>query len=299
MLADKQVHNEVEGRVDRLVEEVEELASKVAELLQDLLPTIVAQEGDHISNQGINKSRNDNAADNIHEDVGNVNVSNGQSGCSYKDFVACKSKDFNGKGSAIAYTCWVDKMEAVQDISGCEVNHKVKYASSSLTSKALTWWNNQGHTMVRVGHATYTDQFHELARLVPHLVTPKTKRIEMYIYGLALKIHEIVAATKPPIIQNAILKAGVLTDEAVRSGSLRKSGEKRGDGGELIKEGNFKGDNKRTRTGKGTLPRIAGRGQDGGNNPNQALTIEGGQGRGNNGNLARGRAFVMGAEEAR
>ncbi|GKE08325.1 hypothetical protein Tco_1411876, partial [Tanacetum coccineum] len=124
------------------------------------------------------------------------------------------------------------------------------------------------------------------------------------------------AATEPPIIQNAILKAGVLTDEAVRSGSLRKSDEKRGDGGELIKEGNFKGDNKRTRTGKtaahrayyecsGTyhyksacskLNRALGQG---GNNPNQALTIEGGQGRGNNGNLARGRAFVMGAEEAR
>ncbi|GJR87009.1 hypothetical protein Tco_0211020 [Tanacetum coccineum] len=73
----------------------------------------------------------------------------------------------------------------------------------------------------------------------------------------------MVAATEPPIIQNAILKAGVLTDEAVRSGYLRKSGEKRGDGGEPIKEGNFKGDNKRIRTGKGTLPRIAGRGQDG------------------------------------
>ncbi|GKC18204.1 putative reverse transcriptase domain-containing protein [Tanacetum coccineum] len=37
----------------------------------------------------------------------------------------------------------------------------------------------------------------------------------------------------------------------------------------------------------------------GGNRPNQAMAIEGGQGRGNNGNPARGRAFVMGAEEAR
>ncbi|GJT89794.1 hypothetical protein Tco_1078639 [Tanacetum coccineum] len=36
----------------------------------------------------------------------------------------------------------------------------------------------------------------------------------------------------------------------------------------------------------------------GGNRLNQALAIEGGQGRGNNGNLACGRAFVMGAVEA-
>ncbi|GJZ85285.1 hypothetical protein Tco_0650624 [Tanacetum coccineum] len=59
----------------RLVEEVEELATKQ---LQDLLPTIVAQVGDHIGNQGINESQNDNSADDsIYEDVRNVNVGNG------------------------------------------------------------------------------------------------------------------------------------------------------------------------------------------------------------------------------
>ncbi|GJR53850.1 reverse transcriptase domain-containing protein [Tanacetum coccineum] len=32
--------------------------------------------------------------------------------------------------------------------------------------------------MVGTGDAAYTDRFHELARLVPHLVTPENKRIE-------------------------------------------------------------------------------------------------------------------------
>ncbi|GJY93683.1 putative reverse transcriptase domain-containing protein, partial [Tanacetum coccineum] len=32
--------------------------------------------------------------------------------------------------------------------------------------------------VVGAGHATYTDRFHELARLVPHSVTPENKRIE-------------------------------------------------------------------------------------------------------------------------
>ncbi|GJU72767.1 putative reverse transcriptase domain-containing protein [Tanacetum coccineum] len=36
-------------------------------------------------------------------------------------------------------------------------------------------WN---HAMVGVGHAAYTDRFHELARLVPHLVTPESRMIE-------------------------------------------------------------------------------------------------------------------------
>ncbi|GJR67036.1 hypothetical protein Tco_0013101 [Tanacetum coccineum] len=37
------------------------------------------------------------------------------------------------------------------------------------------FWN---HAMVGAGHAAYTDRFHELARLVPDLVTLENKRIE-------------------------------------------------------------------------------------------------------------------------
>ncbi|GKF93362.1 reverse transcriptase domain-containing protein, partial [Tanacetum coccineum] len=43
-------------------------------------------------------------------------------------------------------------------------------------------WN---HVMVQAGHEAYTDRFHELARLVPHLVTPESRKIERYVYGLA------------------------------------------------------------------------------------------------------------------
>ncbi|GJX62081.1 hypothetical protein Tco_0294981 [Tanacetum coccineum] len=219
--------NETNGGVD----EVPDFSTVIAQQLQDLLPTIVAQVGDHISNQGINGSQNDNTADDsIHEDIRNVNMSNSRNECSKKEFVACKPKEFDGKGGAIAYTHWVKKTEAVQDISSCGDNQKVKYSTA--------------------GHAVYTDRFHKLARLVPHLVTPETKRIDRYIYSLTPQIRRMVASTEPHIIQNAILKAGVLTDEAVRNRSLKKSGEKRGNGRESSKEGNVKGDNKRARTRK-------------------------------------------------
>ncbi|GJY55073.1 putative reverse transcriptase domain-containing protein [Tanacetum coccineum] len=102
--------------------------------------------------------------------------------------------------------------------------------------------------MVEVGHATYTDRFHELARLVPHLVTPESKKIERYVYGLAPQIRGMVVATKPKTMQKAVQIFGALTDEAVRNGSIKKI-EKRGNVGEPSQDKNGRDDNKRTRTG--------------------------------------------------
>ncbi|GKG57531.1 reverse transcriptase domain-containing protein, partial [Tanacetum coccineum] len=43
-------------------------------------------------------------------------------------------------------------------------SHEIQKLESQL-------WN---HATVEAGHAAYTDRFHELARLVPHLVTPES-----------------------------------------------------------------------------------------------------------------------------
>ncbi|GJW66510.1 reverse transcriptase domain-containing protein [Tanacetum coccineum] len=177
-------------------------------------------------------------------------------------------------------------MEYVHDMSGCSIDQKVKYIAGSFMSKALTWWNSQirtlswkivvcmlwndfmcmmiqefcpshemqklksefwNHAMVGVGHATYTDRFHELARLVPHLVTPESWMIERYVYGLALQIRMIVAAIEPKTMQKVMQISGVLTDEAVRNGTIKKV-KKRGNVGEPSKDRNRRDDNKRTRT---------------------------------------------------
>ncbi|GJS69509.1 hypothetical protein Tco_0702350 [Tanacetum coccineum] len=55
-------------------------------------------------------------------------------------------------------------------------------------------WN---HVMVGAGHAAYTNRFHELARLVTHLVTPESTKIERYVYGLTPQIRRMVAAMEP------------------------------------------------------------------------------------------------------
>ncbi|GJX84288.1 putative reverse transcriptase domain-containing protein [Tanacetum coccineum] len=142
-----------------------------------------------------------------------------------------------------------------QDMSSCSIDQKVKYNAGSFVEEfcpshemqrlETKFWN---HAMVGGGHAAYTDRFHELARLVPHLVTSESRKIERYIYGLAPQIHAMVAATEPKNMQKAVQISGVLTDDAVRNGSIKKV-EKRGNMGEPSKDKNGRDDNKRTRTG--------------------------------------------------
>nr|GEX72983.1 reverse transcriptase domain-containing protein [Tanacetum cinerariifolium] len=118
-----------------------------------------------------------------------------------KEFLACNPKEYDGKGGVVVYTHLIEKMESVQDMSGCGDNQKVKYIAGSFIGKALTWWNSQirtlgrevvvgmswdnfkalmskefcpsnvmqnletelwNHIMVEAGHATYTGRFHKL-----------------------------------------------------------------------------------------------------------------------------------------
>nr|GEW09325.1 hypothetical protein [Tanacetum cinerariifolium] len=206
--------------------------------------------------------------------------------------------------------------------------------------------------MVGADHAAYTERFHELARLVPHLVTLESRKIKRFVYGLALQIRRMVAAMEPKTIQKVVQISGALTDEAVRNGSNKKV-EKRGNMGEPSKDKNSRDDNKRIRIrnafstttnpvgreNTGTCPKCTTynpyhapggpchtcfncnhpgylandfRGVPRNVNPVNARnpTIMAcfecggtdhvrGRGRGNQGNQARGRAFMLGAEEAR
>ncbi|GKE55421.1 reverse transcriptase domain-containing protein, partial [Tanacetum coccineum] len=270
------------------------------------------------------------------------------SGCSYKEFLACNPKEYDGKCGAVVLTRWIEKMESVHDMSGCSIDQKVKYTAGLFVGKALTWWNSQirtlsrevivsmswnnfkfmmiqefcpshemqkleselwNHAMVGASHVAYTDRFYELARLVPHLVTSESRMIKRYVYGLALQIHRMVAATEPKTIQKVVQISGALTDEAVRNGPIKKV-EKRGNIGEPSKDKNGRDDKNRTRTGNAfaTTINLDYRGVPrnvnpvNARNPTVRACYECGStdhGRGNQWNQARGRAFMLEAKEAR
>nr|GEU60553.1 putative reverse transcriptase domain-containing protein [Tanacetum cinerariifolium] len=68
----------------------------------------------------------------------------------------------------------------------------------------------------------YTDRFHELARLVPHMVTPESQRVNRYIRGLAPEIKPHVTSSKPTIIQDAVSMANRLTSGGIKDGTFKK-----------------------------------------------------------------------------
>ncbi|GJV23707.1 reverse transcriptase domain-containing protein [Tanacetum coccineum] len=206
-------------------------------------------------------ANNTNNANNGNNGGGNGN--DGNNGCSFKTFQSCNPKEYDGKGGAIALTRWIEKMENVIDNSG-NAGRVAAMAISWNDFKALMveefcpsnemekleneFWN---HKMVGANHAAYTDRFHELAKLVPHLVTPESSRIKRYIAGLAPEIRGMLRATQPTTIQTAILRAGILTDEAVSCGTLTKGSDKRKGVEEPSKTGGFWKDNKKAKTGTG------------------------------------------------
>ncbi|GJT72297.1 putative reverse transcriptase domain-containing protein [Tanacetum coccineum] len=180
--------------------------------LQNLLPAIVAQVGDQGKGQGNGRNQNGNAVnDNIRGDVSR--------GCTYKEFLACNPKKYDGKGGAIVNTHYLEKMESVQDMSGCRDSLKVKYTTGSFVGKALTWWNSQIHTRGR-------------------------EAVVGFMSWLGM-----VGATEPKTIQKAVQIAGTFPNEALRNESIKKNPEKRGNRGEPSKDRNVRDDNKRTRTG--------------------------------------------------
>nr|GFA52539.1 reverse transcriptase domain-containing protein [Tanacetum cinerariifolium] len=54
-----------------------------------------------------------------------------QKGCSYKKFLACNPKEYDGKGGVVVLTRWIEKIKNVQDMSGCSIDQKVKYTAGS------------------------------------------------------------------------------------------------------------------------------------------------------------------------
>ncbi|GJS76601.1 putative reverse transcriptase domain-containing protein [Tanacetum coccineum] len=124
----------------------------IAQQLQNIIPNIVTQVTNNLNNAN-----------------GNGN-GGGNNGYTYKGFVACGPRDFQNwwcaRGrDAVNAMAWNDfKALLMMEF----------FPSNEIEKLEGEFWN---HSMVGADHAGYIDRFHELAKLVPHLVTPEVKRV--------------------------------------------------------------------------------------------------------------------------
>ncbi|GJR40944.1 putative reverse transcriptase domain-containing protein [Tanacetum coccineum] len=208
--------------------------------LQTILPQIVTQ----VTNN-VNNANNGNG--------GNGGGGNGKgenNGCTFKAFQSCNPKEYDRKGGAIVLTRWIEKMENVIDNSGCAENQKVRYAASSLVNKALTWWNTQVQARGREAAMAMTWNDFKALMVEEFCLSNKMEKLENeYIARLALEIRGMLRATQPTTIQNAILRARILTDKTVNCGTLTKGNDKRKVVEESSKSGGSWKDNKEEKVG--------------------------------------------------
>ncbi|GJX48691.1 reverse transcriptase domain-containing protein [Tanacetum coccineum] len=164
------VNGNVEG-VNGGVGGAPDFSTIIAQQLQNLLPAMLAQVG----NQGNVGNQNGNVVnENVQENIGNVIVNGNRVGCSYKEFLACNPKEYDGKGGVVVLTRWIEKMEYIRTLSQ-EVAVSISwndfkfmmieefYPSHEMQKLESELWN---HAMVGAVHAAYTDRFHKLARKV-------------------------------------------------------------------------------------------------------------------------------------
>ncbi|GKB33991.1 putative reverse transcriptase domain-containing protein [Tanacetum coccineum] len=161
---------------------------------------------------------------------------------------------------------WFERMKSVFHISNCTVENQVKFATCTLHSVALTWWNTHVKT---VGHdaaygmpwktlmkmmtdkycprneikklemeiwdlkvkgtdlTSYTQRFQELALLCGRMFPEESDKIEKYVGGLPDMIHGSVVASKPKTMQDAVEIATELMDKKIRTFAERQTESKR------------------------------------------------------------------------
>ncbi|GJX75988.1 putative reverse transcriptase domain-containing protein [Tanacetum coccineum] len=277
---------------------------------QNLLPTILAQVGSQGNNQGDDRNQKGNVVnDNRRGNFRNVIMNNGQGGCSYKEFLACNPKDYDGKGD----------FKTLMREEFCLCNEMQKLETEL--------WN---HAMAGAGHAAYTNRFHELARSPRMVVAIEPTTIQ--------KAVQIAGTLTDEAIRNGSIKKN--PEKRGNGGEPSKDRNERDDNKRTRTGNSFATTtNIVRRENTGTTPkcttcnfyhppeapcrtcfncnrpgnlakdcRVMPRNVKPVNarNPTAAHgasfecgAIDGGQGRGKNGNQARGKAFLLGAEEAR
>ncbi|GKB35854.1 putative reverse transcriptase domain-containing protein [Tanacetum coccineum] len=150
--------------------------------------------------------------------------------CNIKTFRASGAKEFFGAEGALGLLTWFESTECVLHIRRAtaiaqpwehfkKLLMKEYCPDDEIQKLESEFWN---HKMVGSDIDGYTARFHELARLVPHMVTPKSQRVNRYIRGLASEIKPHVTSSEHATIQGAVSMANRMATDGIKDGLFKK-----------------------------------------------------------------------------
>ncbi|GJW97118.1 putative reverse transcriptase domain-containing protein [Tanacetum coccineum] len=261
-----------------------------------------AQVGNQGRNQGNGRNQNGDAVnDNIRGDVRNVIENNDRRGYTYKEFLAFNLKEYDGKGGAIVYTRWIEKMESVQDMSGCRDSQKVKYTAGSfvgmvaakepttiqrVVQKAGTLTNEAVRNGLLKKNPEKRENSGESNRDRNARDENKRTRTKNAFATTTNPMRREYNGTIPKCVScNLHHPSEIPCRACFNCGRLGHMAKDCRVAPRIVNPVNARNSTAATRAW--------------GNRPKQVVANNGGHGRGNNGNQTRGRAFMLGAKEAR
>ncbi|GJS89763.1 reverse transcriptase domain-containing protein [Tanacetum coccineum] len=176
---------------------------------------------------------------------------------------------------AVGLIRWFERIESVFSRKNCTEDCKVKFATCTLTEEALSWWSLFAQPIgIEEAYKITSSKFKKLL-IKKYYPRTEIKKMEDKFYNLTVKGNDLktyirrfqeLAVLCPTMVPNSEKLMEVFIEGLPRS-----------------IEGNVTASKPQTVT---TMTRAV-------------AANNGGQGRGNQGNQARGRAFMLGAEEAR
>nr|GFB67991.1 hypothetical protein [Tanacetum cinerariifolium] len=104
--------------------------------------------------------------------------------CTYTNFLKCQPLPFKGTEGVASLSQWCERMESVFHISNCTTENQVKFATCTLHSVALTWWNTHVQT---VGHeAAYGMSWKTLMKMMTDKYCPRNeiKKLQIELWEL-------------------------------------------------------------------------------------------------------------------
>ncbi|GJR91903.1 reverse transcriptase domain-containing protein [Tanacetum coccineum] len=119
---------------------------------------------------------------------------------SYKEFMSYQPFNFKGTKGAVGLIHWFERTESLFLRSNCTEDCKVKFATSTLTEEALSWWNSFTQPIgIEEAYKITWSEF-----LCPTMVPNSEKLMEAFIRGLPRSIEGNVTTSKPQTLEEAI-----------------------------------------------------------------------------------------------